>query len=293
MTPNDVMTPNDLMTNDTMTLNNTQRILSEIWIYPIKSLGGISLQEAIPERRGLQYDRRWMLVDETGRFVSQREIPNMALLGTTIEAPFLSVFWKNKPSEKIQIPLEMDSSELEALEVEVWGDRMLAKVLPANINLWFSTQLTQNLKLVYMDDTTQRPADSRYAPPEHQVSFADGFPYLIIGQESLDDLNRRMEQALPMNRFRPNFVFSGGQAFEEDTWSQFFIADQLFQGVKPCARCSIPTTDQDTGERAMEPLKTLSEYRKKENRILFGQNVIWLGEQEFPVRVGDWIRLSI
>lgn len=287
------MTPNDPMTNNTMTLNNTQRILSEIWIYPIKSLGGILLQEAIPERRGLQYDRRWMLVDEAGRFVSQREIPNMALLGTAIEAPFMSVFWKNKPSEKIQIPLEMDSSKLETLEVEVWGDRMLAKVLPANINLWFSTQLTQSLRLVYMDDTTRRPADNRYAPPEHQVSFADGFPYLIIGQESLDDLNRRMELALPMNRFRPNFVFTGGQAFEEDSWSQFFIADQSFQGVKPCARCSIPTTDQDTGERAMEPLKTLSEYRKKENRILFGQNVIWLGEQASPVRVGDWIRESI
>ena len=263
--------------------------LSEIWIYPIKSIGGISLPSARPERRGLQYDRRWMLVDESGKFISQREIPAMAMLGTAIESPFLSVFWKNNPAEKIHIPLEINALEHPKLQVQVWGDKMAARALPESINQWFSDQLGQALRLVFMPDTTRRRADGRYAPPGHHVSFADGFPYLIIGQASLDALNQRLEQALPMNRFRPNFVFTGGEAFEEDTWAEFSIQDQPFMGVKPCARCSITTTNQDTAERAAEPLKTLSTFRQKGNRILFGQNVIWLGDASTEVKVGDEI----
>jgi len=270
-------------------MNN--RMLSEIWIYPIKSLGGISLQEAVPEHRGLRHDRRWMLVEDQGRFVSQREIPQMALLGTAMDASSLRVFWKNDPAKKIDIPLNINTLELPTLQVEVWGDQMEARVLPDMFNKWFTENLGQNLRLVYMPDTTRRWADGRYAPAGQHVSFADGFPYLIIGQASLEELNGRMEQPLPMNRFRPNFVFTGGEAFEEDTWSTFSIAQQPFQGVKPCARCSIPTTNQETAERAAEPMKTLATFRKSDNRILFGQNVIWLGDEEGLVRVGDAIVL--
>ncbi|MFN0176316.1 MAG: MOSC domain-containing protein [Saprospiraceae bacterium] len=266
-------------------------ILSEIWIYPIKSLGGIALEEAVAEVRGLRYDRRWMLVDDTGRFVTQREIPSMALLGTAIESPYLNVFWKKKPSEYVHIPLEIEASEFPKLRVQIWGDHCHARVLSNEINQWFSEHLGQNLRLVYMPDTTRRRADGRYAPAGQHVSFADGFPYLIIGQSSLDDLNTRLAQPLPMNRFRPNFVFTGGQPFEEDTWEQFSIDLQPFQGVKPCARCIIPTTNQDTATRAAEPLKTLATFRKFDNRILFGQNVVWLGKDESLVRVGDLIRL--
>lgn len=261
--------------------------LSEIWIYPIKSLGGISLQEAVPERRSLRYDRRWMLVDEDGRFISQREIPNMAMLGTAIETPFLTVFWKNDPQKKVQIPLEINHAALSNIEVQIWDDSCTGLVLNPEINQWFSDNLGQNLRLVWMPDTNHRPADERYAPVGHQVSYADGFPYLIIGQASLDALNSRLEQPLPMNRFRPNFVFTGGQPFEEDTWSNFTINQQLFQGVKPCARCSITTTNQNTAEQAAEPIKTLATFRKFDNRILFGQNVVWLGDDESVVRVGD------
>ncbi|MDO8367144.1 MAG: MOSC domain-containing protein [Saprospiraceae bacterium] len=265
--------------------------LSEIWIYPIKSLGGIALQVAVAEARGLRYDRRWMLVDDTGRFVTQREIPTMALLGTAIKPPYLSVFWKSKPQEKVQIPLEIETPEFPKLRVQIWGEQCSARVLSDGINQWFSHHLGQNLRLVYMPDTTRRRADGRYAPPGHHVSFADGFPYLIIGQASLDELNSRLAQTLPMNRFRPNFVFTGGQPFEEDSWKQFSIGQLPFQGVKPCARCIIPTTDQDTATRAAEPLKTLATFRKFGNRILFGQNVVWLGKEESVVRVGDVIRL--
>jgi len=268
-------------------------LLSEIWIYPIKSLGGISLQEAIPERRGLQYDRRWMLVDETGRFMSQREIPHLALLGTAIESPFLTVFWKGDPEKKVQIPLEINPELLPKIEVQVWDDLCTGLVLNDAINQWFSANLGQDLRLVLMPETEARPADERYAPPGHQVSFADDFPYLIIGQTSLDDLNSRLDQRLPMNRFRPNFVFTGGLPFEEDNWSEFTIHQQPFKGVKPCARCSITTTDQDTAVRAAEPLKTLATFRKIENRILFGQNVVWLGDKQSLLRVGDLLALSV
>ena len=268
----------------------TPYLLSEIWIYPIKSLGGIPMQEAFAEQRGLRYDRRWMLVDDAGRFVSQREIPAMALLGTAIAHPFLSVFWKKNPLEKVQIPLEIQPDELQETEVQIWDDRCSGLVFSEEINQWFSHHLGQNLRLVYMPDTSHRPADSRYAPQEHQVSFADGFPYLIIGQASLDELNSRLEQPLPMNRFRPNFVFTGGQAFEEDEWSHFTINHLPFQGVKPCARCIIPNTDQDTAFRAAEPLKTLATFRNIGNKILFGQNVLWLGKGESVVRVGDLIQ---
>ncbi len=263
--------------------------LSEIWIYPVKSLGGIASDEAKVERRGLQYDRRWMLVDDRGRFVSQREIPRMALLGTAIEPPFLTVFWRNNPSEKINVPLAPPAGELEKLRVEIWSDRCAARVLTDDINVWFSDNLSQNLRLVYMPGATRRRADGRYAPKGHHVSFADGFPFLLIGQASLDDLNGRLSQPLPMNRFRPNFVFSGGTPFEEDDWKQFMIGNQPFAGVKPCARCIIPTTDQETALRAAEPLQTLATFRKQGNKILFGQNLVWLGDGTARVRVGERI----
>jgi len=265
------------------------KVLSEIWVYPVKSLGGIPLDSAKVEPRGLQYDRRWMLVDETGRFVSQREIPAMALLGTAIEPPHLTVFWRKNPLEKIQIPLDVPAEELEQLEVEIWNDQCPARVLPKAINDWFSENLKQKLRLVSMPDTTRRWADGRYAPKGQHVSFADGYPFLIIGQASLDDLNRRLAQPLPTNRFRPNFVFTGGKPFEEDAWSDFKIGETLFKGVKPCARCIIPTIDQETATRAAEPLKTLATFRQEGHKILFGQNVVWMGDGEERVKVGDAI----
>ena len=260
--------------------------LSELWIYPIKSMGGISLTEALAEPRGLQYDRRWMLTDETGRFISQREIPAMALLGTAIEAAHLRVFRKKNPAEHILIPLAFPGQELPEIMAVVWDDTCPARVLPGYINEWFSTQLEQKVQLVYMPDSSYRKADPQYAPEGQHVSFADGFPYLIIGQATLDELNRQLAEPLPMNRFRPNFVFTGGTPHEEDDWSDFRIGSVAFRGVKRCARCAIPTTDQETGERGAEPLKTLATYRSFNKKILFGQNVILTGEEDV-VQVGE------
>jgi len=265
-------------------------LLSNIYIYPIKSLGGFSVPSAVVEKRGLRYDRRWMLVDEQGTFLTQRDIPEMALLGTALEPQHLVVFEKKNPASQVRIPLEPVLTDLPTQLVEVWGDRCISKRLPPEISSWFSEVLGRKMHLVFMPDTTERAADERYAPPGQVVSFADGFPFLIIGQASLDDLNSRLDLPLPMNRFRPNFVFTGGQAFEEDDWSDFWIGSVAFRGVKPCARCQIITTDQETAARAAEPLKTLASFRQQNHKILFGQNVVWMGMEKEEVRVGDSIQ---
>lgn len=248
--------------------------LSEIWIYPVKSLGGISLTEAHAEPRGLRYDRRWMLTDENGRFFTQREIPEMALLGTAIDDNALHIFWKNRPTDNIRVLLEYEAGELPETQVQVWDDTCLARVLPTHINDWLSDALKQKVQLVYMPDSTRRQTDLTYTSEGEHVSFADGYPYLIIGQASLDGLNERLKEPLPINRFRPNFVFTGGTPHEEDTWRDFRIGPIAFRGVKPCARCVMTTTNQDTSARAAEPLKTLATYRQNGHKILFGQNVI-------------------
>lgn len=263
------------------------RILTEIWTYPIKSLGGVALPEAEVQRRGLRYDRRWMLVDEQGLFVSQREIPEMALLGTAFDGPFLHVFSKKNTRLRLQIPLEPPLNELEKIQVRVWNDACAARLLPKIINNWFSDVLGHNIRLVYMPDSARRAVDPNYIAGQI-VSFADGYPYLLIGEASLEELNSRLDEPLPMNRFRPNFVFAGGNAYEEDQWAEFSIGKTLFKGIKPCARCIITTTDQETADRAAEPLKTLNTYRRQGNKVLFGQNVVWLGQKnKASVRVGD------
>ena len=263
--------------------------LSQLNIYPIKSLGGIGLETSTVTRRGLKHDRRRMLVDEQGEFVSQRSFPVMATLGTEINAEGIEVFLKTQKDNRISIPFDVEFAESD--RVKVWSAVCKSMIYPKYINEWFSEILGQKVRLVYMPGSTHRAADGRYAPKGQYVSFADGFPFLIIGQRSLEDLNNRMDQPLPMNRFRPNMVFTGGEPFVEDSWSDFRVGDVKFRAVKPCARCQVTTTDQDTGARGKEPLTTLAEFRAKNNRILFGQNVIWLGKEEEEIRVGDTIRL--
>ena len=263
--------------------------LRGLYVYPVKSLAGIALQKSVVQPRGLQYDRRWMLVDETGLFVSQREIPEMALLGTALEPPFLVVFSRRNPAMRLRIPLEAPVERMEPVAVRVWDDACAAHAYEKPVNDWVSGFLKYPLRLVFMPGSTRRLADERYADGT-AVSFADGFPFLLIGQASLDDLNSRLEKPLPMNRFRPNFVFSGGAPYAEDGWRDFRIGNQPFRGVKPCGRCAIITTDQDTAERGTEPLHTLATYRRVGQKVLFGQNAVWLGAGDRAiVNVGDTV----
>ena len=265
--------------------------LTDIYIYPVKSLAGIRLTESKVELRGLQYDRRWMITDLSGQFITQREIPALAQIGTLIEPPYSVLFDRNAPNDRYAIPLLSSDYTDSEIDVTVWDDDVVATLVGDEADEWLSEKLDQPVHLVAMPTDAQRIADPRFAPEGQYVSFADGFPFLLIGTASLDDLNSRLAQPVPMNRFRPNLVFSGAAAYEEDSFGHFKIGEQHFQGVKPCGRCMITTIDQKTAAKGAEPLKTLSTYRMEGKKILFGQNVIWTGSEEGVIRVGEEIVL--
>ena len=249
--------------------------ISELHIYPIKSLGGIALNTATLIDRGFEHDRRWMLVDADNQFISQREVNAMALLKVQLTAPGLLITNIGVPGEELLIPFLPTIAGTEM--VTVWSSRCRAQRVSDEADAWFSKQLNFPCKLVYMPDTTRRFVDGRYAHNKEITSFSDGYPLLLIGQASLDDLNSRLEVPLPMNRFRPNIVFTGGTAFLEDCMKHFEINGITFFGVKPCSRCVMTTINQQTAEKAKEPLKTLSTYRMKNKKIYFGQNLLHQG----------------
>jgi hypothetical protein len=261
--------------------------LSHIFIYPIKSLSGILLQSSEVEERGLKYDRRWMLVDKNGMFLTQREHPQMALLQVNIKDDMLEVTHKVRAMSKLQIPISNLGNN--SFVVNIWDDVVIAKNISKDADVWFSEALNLNCHLVFMDKDADRHTDTKYYPEPTHLSFADAYPFLIIGQESLNELNRRLKNPLPMNRFRPNFVFSGGEPFIEDTWKDFMIGDLKFRAVKPCARCVVTTVNQDSAEKGSEPLETLAKFRKAGNKVNFGQNVIGYGSGR--VEVGNRIIL--
>lgn len=259
--------------------------VQNLYLYPIKSLGGISVPEALVEERGFRYDRRWMLVDKKGDFVTQRQYPQLALLQVAISETQLEVFSKGDPTRRIAFDLDLASNQ--ELQVSIWGDQVLARVVSAEVSRWFSDFLQMELDLVVMPESSQRKMDPRYAVQGESVSFADGMPYVIIGQSSLDELNGRLADPVGMDRFRPNLVFSGGEAYAEDQFKQLQIGEVEFQVVKPCARCVMITVDQEKGTKGKEPLATLATYRSQDSKVYFGQNAVALAPG--MVRVGDLI----
>lgn len=261
--------------------------ISELNIYPVKSLRGISVKSAKVTDRGFQHDRRWMLVDHHGNFMTQRQYPQMSLINVKIEPDGLKVYHRNKNLGKHFIPFNISKSKV--INVPIWEDTCSAILVGRDSDKWFSEALEVECSLVYQPDESQRPVDKKYSREEDLVSFADGYPFLMIGRASLDDLNSRLDEPLPMNRFRPNIVFSGGEPFSEDKMEKFQIGAVTFYGVKPCARCAITTTNQETAERLAEPLKTLATYRKFENKVLFGMNLLHNGRGK--IKVGDSIEL--
>lgn len=263
-------------------------ILSEIFIYPIKSLGAIRLTHAQVEERGLRHDRRWLIIDDNNRFVTQRSYPNMALIEVTMTDMGLQLRHRSRDLSALLVPFQPETFDL--LTVTVWDDQIEAVIVNDASNRWLSEALGFSARLVYLPDTSPRLADSNYAPFDANVSFADGFPFLIIGQSSLDDLNTRLPEPVSMIRFRPNLVFEGGMPYDEDQWYEFTIGKLTFFGVKPCARCILTTVDPEKGEIVgKEPLKTLSTYRKRNNKIFFGQNV--MTNQSGVLKIGDEIQV--
>jgi uncharacterized protein YcbX len=243
--------------------------ITQLYIYPIKSLAGIEVTKTALDTTGLQYDRRWMLVDAQNRFISQREFHLLCLFQTALTPTGIRVEYNG---DSIEIPLCIADGNI--VTVTIWDDTVKAISAHHIINEWFSTQLGQAVTLVYMPGDTRRSVDPAYAIQDAMVSFADGYPLLCIGEQSLQLLQSKIPERMSMSRFRPNIVFSGGAAHCEDSWTTFYINQLRFKGVKPCGRCVITTIDPDTGKAAAEPLRTLATYRNQHNKILFGQNVL-------------------
>lgn len=254
-----------------------------LFIYPIKSLRGISLNKSEVTSRGLLYDRSWMLIDNNNNFLSQREFANMALLEPEIGESEMNIHNRQRPQYSLSVPLQPEINE--TLMVTVWGDRCRAAHVSAEADEWFSTALGMSCRLVYMPETTNRRVDGRYATNKENTAFSDGYPFMMIGDASLEDLNSRLSDELPMNRFRPNIVFGGGAPYQEDEMKSFSISGLGFSGVKLCARCNVTTIDQETAVAAKEPLKTLASYRRKNNKIYFGQNLLCDGTG--MISIGD------
>jgi uncharacterized protein YcbX len=259
--------------------------VSDIYIYPIKSLGGFRVTEAMVTEKGFQHDRRWMLVDKEGVFMTQRQIPAMALLQTAITPAGLYVYHKQHPEKKINIPLLSKSANIK--QVKVWDDICDAWYYDEPINEWFSEILEKDCELVYMPDETKRMVDLEYAKNNEITSFSDGYPFLIIGQSSLDKLNSKLSEPLLIDRFRPNIVFTSGEPHIEDSWQHITINGIDFFGVKTCGRCVVTTIDQQTAVAGNEPLKTLASYRTINNKVKFGMNLLHKGTG--AIKVGETI----
>lgn len=253
---------------------DNEKTVSAITIYPVKACKGISLQSVAMSPKGPLMDRRWMVVDAGGHFVTQRRIPKMCLIETELLPGRLLLRAKNHPP----FILKLDGDK-EMRQVTIFKDTLMAKDEGKEVSEWLSDVLHEEVRLVFLPDDIHRPVNPKYAVSEKdEVSFADGYPVLIISEASLGDLNLRLKTAVPMNRFRPNLVISGSTPYEEDTWKKIRIGSIIFECVKPCSRCTVTTVNQATGEVSDEPLQTLATYRKQENKIMFGQNCIHCGE---------------
>jgi uncharacterized protein YcbX len=274
--------------------------ISEINIYPIKSCRGISLMSAVVEPHGFKMDRRWLLVDRNGTFLTQRELPKMATITVRLSGDSIEV-----RADGMQPMIVEPLFHGERMLVLVWRSESEALEYDVETNEWFSDVLGEEVKLLYMPDDAGRTVNPIFDRGGDLVSFADGYPVMLLSEASLGDLNARLETPLPMNRFRPNLVVSGANAFAEDNWNRIKIGDAIFRSTKPCERCVITTVEPSRGEfDGKEPLKTLATYRMAKhvmpdridalgidgNGVLFGQNLI----PETPgatIRVGDAVEM--
>jgi len=261
-------------------------ILGGVYVYPIKSFGGISLQSADLGATGLLHDRRWMLVDEGGGFLSQRRHPRMPLISPRITPDRLVVSAPGMPD--LDVPLEGEPGE--RIDVEVWGDAQRGAPVGGYADRWFGRFLGSPCRLVRKPDDDVRPVDSAYARSGDETSFADASPLLLISEASLQDLNARLESPVPMNRFRPNLVVRGCGPYSEDGWGELRIGTATFRVAEACPRCAVTTVDQESGERGKEPLRTLTTYRRLEGGVLFGRNLIHTSPG--AVGVGDPVRVA-
>lgn len=267
--------------------------VESIHVHPVKAFRGVSPREAVVEPWGLAGDRRWTLIDDGGKVVTQREQPRLALAaaeplaggGIRLSAPGAAPLTVEVPEPAATVPLSVFGTKVEAVPAD------------AAAHAWCSAWLATAVRLVHMDDpATRRPVDPAYARPRETVSFADGFPLLVTAAASLEAVNSAIaegpnahEGPLPMNRFRPNVVVAGTEPWAEDHWTRIAIGEVVFRVVKPSARCVVTTTDQTTAARGREPLFTLARHRRINGSLLFGQNLVPLSPG--TIAVGDPVRV--
>jgi uncharacterized protein YcbX len=273
-----------------------------LFIHPIKSAAACSVDEAEVGELGLELDRRFMVVDEKGSFVTQRERPELALMRVRIEPDRLIA---SRPgAEPLVVPREPDGPRR---RVRVWSDTCEAVDVGDEAARWVGALLgvaprtdvpaggraetagSTAFRLVYMPGSVVRRVDGRYAKCGERVGFADGFPFLVLGQASVDDLGARLGAPVPVDRFRPNILVSGAPPYDEDRWERIAIGPVRLDLVKPCARCAIVDIDQQTGARGVQPLRMLSKYRLVRGKPMFGVNAIHEGRG--TIRVGDRVEV--
>jgi uncharacterized protein YcbX len=242
--------------------------IHSLHVYPIKSCQGIDLDQAQLTDTGIEFDRHWMLINQHGRFLSQREYPQMARIGCAFDGDQLRIQCDGQ--EDLTIPLRQQAETRVA--VKIWKDECSAAVVSAEADQWFSGVLGIPCQLVFLPDSEQRKVDPEFAQQQEIVGFADGFPLLVVSLASVDLLNERLQQQVGIERFRPNVVLSGCEAHAEDSWHAIEANGVRITLAKPCSRCSIPSFDQRSGEQHPQLLQALGEYRRQKGKILFGQN---------------------
>lgn len=263
--------------------NQTQLLqLSNIYIYPVKSLAGIELQSALVTERGLEYDRSFMLIDTNNKFITQRDFPSLALLKTSITSHGIAIFKAGNP-DSLLLPYPLPGKKITA---SIWNDQCEVIVADDSINSKLQQLSDINCRLVYLPQESIRPVNPHYVSKPTPVSLTDGFPFLIVGKKSIDLLNNRLQKKITPLQFRPNFIFRGGSPFEEDSFDEFQIGNAHFKAVKPCSRCIMTTINPTTAEQDSEPLNEMSKFRKLNNEVYFAQNLVTFTPGQ-TVQVGD------
>ena len=251
--------------------------VSRIFVYPIKSCRGIEVEAAEVEARGLEGDRRYMLVDANGRFLTQRRYPQMAQIHVSLDADGYIV--ESGGRKPLKLPRSMSVDDPDAggsCQVRIWSETVEACLADAETNIWFSELMGFACGLVHMSDDLHRPVLHEPAQFDDEVSFADGAPLLLLSEASLDDLNTRLQRPVTIRHFRPNLVVTADAAYAEDGWSRIEVGEAAFDVAWPCSRCILTTVDPETGERAEdgEPMATLKTYRQRDRSVYLGQNLL-------------------
>jgi len=258
--------------------------IKSIQLYPIKGMGGIPLKHTKALKEGIEWDRHWMLINERGEFITQREQRNLVFFKTELLEDGIQVSYEN---DSLRIPFKSMLSE--SCEVQIWEHTLKANVWDKRFSAWFSDRLDKNVQLVSLNKDHARIKKIIVEPSEIPIRFSDGYPYTILGTASINSLNDKLENKIDASRFRSTILLETQTPHEEDNWTDFKLGGLAFRMVKPCTRCVVTTIDQKTGTASKEPLKTLNNYRKVGNHILFSMNAICL--EEGNLSVGDTLEI--